>query len=424
MPGSIIRGNYMHDTAYEISGIYNDEASGGFLDISENVVANSHGNYYFYHNVGGLYPDRQAATRAVMHDNFWNCGAEEPLYQEIVGRAGLLPRKDSYGPSADQTVAAVEDRISAIGTVTLNSEDAITAARAAYDALTDAQKALVENLSVLEAAEKKYEELVKQAKQEGLDEAAASGVEALINAIGTVTLGDKANIEAARAAYEALTDAQKAKVDNYAKLVAAEAELKDLIEDASITGSLIISGAANPFKDIKNHWAKDAIGYVYGQGLMSGVSDNKFDPDGTLTRAMVVTILYRLSGEPATFGAMPFSDVTGGSWYAKAVQWASKNNIVNGMGDGTFAPMQNITREQFASILYRYAQYRGERTDAKANLNGYTDAGQIGSWATEAMAWAAAEGLINGRTATTIAPKGTATRAEAATILMRFCKLF
>ena len=164
MPGSIIRGNYMHDTAYEISGIYNDEASGGFLDISENVVANSHGNYYFYHNVGGLYPDRQAATRAVMHDNFWNCGAEEPLYQEIVGRAGLLPRKDSYGPSADQTVAAVEDRISAIGTVTLNSEDAITAARAAYDALTDAQKALVENLSVLEAAEKKYEELVKQAK--------------------------------------------------------------------------------------------------------------------------------------------------------------------------------------------------------------------------------------------------------------------
>lgn len=165
--------------------------------------------------------------------------------------------------------------------------------------------------------------------------------------------------------------------------------------------------------------------YVYGQGLMNGVSDTKFDPDGSLTLAMVVTILYRLSGEPATFSAMPFSDVTGGSWYAKAVQWASKNSIVNGMGDGTFAPMQNITREQFASILYRYAQYRGERTGAKANLNGYTDdAGQICGWATEAMAWAAAEGLINGRTATTIAPKGTATRAEAATILMRFCKLF
>ena len=91
MPGSIIRGNYMHDTAYEISGIYNDEASGGFLDISENVVANSHGNYYFYHNVGGLYPDRQAATRAVMHDNFWNCGAEEPLYQEIVEYASVQP---------------------------------------------------------------------------------------------------------------------------------------------------------------------------------------------------------------------------------------------------------------------------------------------------------------------------------------------
>lgn len=165
--------------------------------------------------------------------------------------------------------------------------------------------------------------------------------------------------------------------------------------------------------------------YVYGQGLMNGVSDTKFDPDGSLTLAMVVTILYRLSGEAATFSAMPFSDVTGGSWYAKAVQWASKNSIVNGMGDGTFAPMQNITREQFASILYRYAQYRGERTGAKANLNGYTDdAGQICGWATEAMAWAAAEGLINGRTATTIAPKGTATRAEAATILMRFCKLF
>ena len=331
----------------------------------------------------------------------------------------------TFKPTADKQAAdAVAEKITAIGEVTLESKALIDVARTAYDALTDAQKALVENLSVLEAAEKKYNELVEQAKQEEIDEAAASGVEALINAIGKVTLSDKKAIEAARAAYDALTDAQKALVENYDELVAAETELKALITDAFITGSLIIGSATHPFDDVKNHWAEDAITYVYCQGLMNGVDDDKFAPDATLTRAMVVTILYRLDNEPVTFGAAPFSDVESGSWYAKAVLWASKNNIVNGMGDGSFAPMQNITREQFASILYRYAQYRGERTGARANLNGYTDAGQISGWATEAMAWAAAEGLINGRTATTIAPKGTATRAEAATILMRFCKRF
>ena len=429
MPGSIIRGNYMHDSKNFFGGIYNDEASGGFVTISDNITTSSVYDPYFYHNVGGYYPDRAAQTEAVMTNNYDQQDSGDAKYDQIKANAGLLDlsntnvEPDLVNP--DQVAAeAVDALIDAIGSVTLNSKDEIDAARAAYDALTDVQKAKVTKLSVLTAAEDKYKELAEEAEQDEIDEAAANVVEEKIDAIGTVTLKSKDAIEAARRAYDALTDAQKALVDNYDELVAAEAALKDLITDAFITGSLIIGSTSHPFDDVKDHWAEDAIAYVYSKGLMNGVEDDKFAPDVTLTRAMVVTILYRLSGEPVTFGTAPFSDVESGSWYGKAVLWASKNNIVNGMGDGSFAPMQNITREQFASILYRYAQYRGEMTGAAANLNGYKDAGQISGWATEAMAWAAAEGLINGRTATTIAPKGTATRAEAATILMRFCKRF
>lgn len=238
------------------------------------------------------------------------------------------------------------------------------------------------------------------------DEAAAREVEALIDAIGTVTQDSGGKIQAARTAYDRLTAAQKKLVTNYDRLTAAEKEY------AKLTGNL-------PFTDVDGHWALDAIQYVYENGLMNGVGDGKFSPDGMFSRAMLATILYRLEGEPAVAGGNPFSDVADGQWYTEAVVWASGNGIVNGVGNGKFAPEEDITRQQMAAMLYRYAQYKKYDTGKAADLSGYTDAADIGGWAMEAMQWAVAEGLITGRTATTLVPAGNATRAEAATILMR-----
>lgn len=177
-----------------------------------------------------------------------------------------------------------------------------------------------------------------------------------------------------------------------------------------------------PFVDVKtSDWFYDSVKYVYENGMMKGLSDTVFAPNVTLSRAMLVTILYRLEGSPAVSEANPFSDVAEGQWYTDAVIWANANGIVSGYGNGSFGPMDNITREQMAAILMRYAGYKGADTFARADLSGYADQDAVSSWALEAMQWANAEGLINGRTATTLAPAGETTRAEAAAILTRFC---
>ena len=153
---------------------------------------------------------------------------------------------------------------------------------------------------------------------------------------------------------------------------------------------------------------------------MNGSASDRFDPDGITTRAMLVTLLYRLEKEPAVSGRNPFDDVENGRWYTDAVIWANDNGIVTGYGDGRFGPMDPITREQFAAILFRYAGNRGYDTSKAAELSGYEDASRISPWALDAMKWANAERLITGRTATLLIPGGNTTRAEAAAILMRF----
>ena len=181
-----------------------------------------------------------------------------------------------------------------------------------------------------------------------------------------------------------------------------------------------------PFKDVDiDQWYHKSIDYVIEKGLMNGVASDRFDPDGTTTRAMVVTILYRLEGKPAISGANPFDDVAADQWYTDAVVWANGNGIVNGYGNGKFGPTDDITREQFAAILYRYAQFKGYNVNIgqDTNILSYDDAGEISDWAMEAIQWAVGASLIQGRTKSTIAPAGNATRAEAATILMRFAEL-
>ncbi len=182
----------------------------------------------------------------------------------------------------------------------------------------------------------------------------------------------------------------------------------------------------NPFVDVSGDaWYYDAVKYVNENGLMAGTSANTFAPDLTTTRGMIVTILYRLEGSPdigSEILGYPFRDVDADAWYATAVYWARMNGIVAGYSNELFGPNDTITREQMATILYRYARYKGCDTTAKADLSRYTDAAQVGPWAAEAIRWANAEGLVNGTSATTLAPKGSATRAQVAVILTRFCQ--
>lgn len=177
-----------------------------------------------------------------------------------------------------------------------------------------------------------------------------------------------------------------------------------------------------PFGDVKSaDWFYNDVKYVYEKGMMAGTAADVFAPNATTTRAMIVTILYRLEGSPAVTGTSAFVDVPAGQWYTDAVNWAAANQIVKGTSATTFAPNDSITREQMAAILYRYAQYKGYDVTKKADLSGYSDNGQVSAYAKDALAWANAAKLINGVTNTTLAPQGNATRAQVSAILHRFC---
>ena len=184
-------------------------------------------------------------------------------------------------------------------------------------------------------------------------------------------------------------------------------------------------GTEDYYDDTKGHWAEDTINQVTDKGLMKGTADRTFSPDVTLSRAMFVTMLWRLDGEPAAgadeSAGGQFKDVEEGSWYEEAVTWGVSNHIVNGTTDTTFSPNDSLTREQMATFLYRYTKYKGGSMSAPmipADL--FDDLDQISDYAGDSMPWAIAEGLINGVSGKKLAPKGTATRAQAATILMRY----
>lgn len=178
-----------------------------------------------------------------------------------------------------------------------------------------------------------------------------------------------------------------------------------------------------PFGDVpENAWFYKGVKYVYDKGLMNGVSKGYFAPSDTTTRAMIVTILWRLDGKKSS-GQSGFRDVSAGSWYSDAVNWAAANGIVSGYSSSQFGPNDPITREQMAVILYRYAKYCGKNVSARGSLAKYQDRSAISDYAKDAMAWAVGTGLITGVTDTKLDPKGSAVRAQSATILMRFCSL-
>lgn len=175
---------------------------------------------------------------------------------------------------------------------------------------------------------------------------------------------------------------------------------------------------ALPFTDVKSgNWFYDAVKYAYEQGLMTGTSATTFAPNGTMNRAMIVTVLYRLENSPAVTGASKFTDVPAGQWYSDAVAWAAANKIVNGYDETTFGPMNAVTREQMAAILFRYEQVKGlENVTLEENLNRFPDQNKISAYAIPALQWAVGQKIINGNADGTLDPTGTATRAQVAQI--------
>ncbi len=192
---------------------------------------------------------------------------------------------------------------------------------------------------------------------------------------------------------------------------------------SAIPGIIDAIGDSMRFDDVsKGDWFYKDVEYVYNEGIMDGVSKREFAPNETLTRAMIVKILYRIEGEPAGYRTSDFGDVASGRWYTGAVAWAAEKEIVKGYGNGKFGPNDPVTREQLAAILYRYTQYKGWSTAAASgNLDGFKDAASVSSYAVDAMNWAVDEGLLKGAN-NKLSPKSNATRAQVAAIIHRYLK--
>ena len=246
-----------------------------------------------------------------------------------------------------------------------------------------------------------------------LDTLAAEKVISAIDAIGPVTKDSGAAIKAARDAYNELTDAQKKLVTNYDKLTAAEARWSELNPIPAGQPAQLPqnpnAGETLPFADVNaNSWYYFGVKFAYEKGLMNGTGNGTFSPNADTTRGMIVTMLARLEGQ----------NTAGTPWYAAGQKWAMDNSI----SDGTNMTGA-ITREQLAAILFRYAKQKGYDVSKSADLNGFADANTVSTYATDAMRWAVASGLIQGSNSK-LSPKATASRAQVATILMRFMELY
>ena len=181
------------------------------------------------------------------------------------------------------------------------------------------------------------------------------------------------------------------------------------------------SGAVLKFTDVpEGIWYYDAVRYVVDKGIFNGTSETTFAPQTTMNRAMLATVLHRMSGSPETAYTAVFTDVPDGTWYSAPIVWAAEIGIVKGMGNGTYQPMGNLTREQIALMLYNYANWLGLDTSGRADIAAVNDGASVSSWATEAMSWAVAVGLFQGDTNGNLNPRDPATRAAVAVLLQRF----
>ena len=176
----------------------------------------------------------------------------------------------------------------------------------------------------------------------------------------------------------------------------------------------------------QDDWFYAPVGYAYERGLFSGMDANHFDPGGSMNRAMLVSVLHRLAGSPASSGGPSFADVPDGQWYSQAVRWGAAQGITSGTGENAFSPSGPVTREQTVVMLYNYTEkYLKKSVTARADLSGYRDMDRVSAWARDALAWAVEEGIVSGVDSggvRTLEPQRGATRAEMATMLRSFCE--
>ena len=185
-------------------------------------------------------------------------------------------------------------------------------------------------------------------------------------------------------------------------------------------GDPVTPPASLPFTDVPSGaWYHDDVAYVYQKGLFNGDSPTRFAPDGNMQRCMMTTVLHRLAGEPRVSYSALFRDVPDGQWYTAGTIWAGSMGVVSGVANSQFDPFSNVTRQEIAVILYRYAQKMGYDVSASAGLSGFRDAGSVASWGQEAISWAVGSGILNGSNGSLL-PNGYATRAEVAVMLHRF----
>ena len=200
------------------------------------------------------------------------------------------------------------------------------------------------------------------------------------------------------------------------------------LEDCWMFSCYFVEGdsAVNPFIDVKDgQWYTTPILYCYYNGYMAGVSGNSFDYKGTMNRQMFVTILAQIAGaDTSSYTEMSFSDVEAGKWYSNAIEWAYRNGYAGGIAEGVFGRKNPVTREQLAMFLYTYSSQNGVDVTGRTDISGYADYDRVHSYALEAMSWAVNVEILTGTSTTTLAPRDSATRAQVATILMRFVKWF
>ena len=190
------------------------------------------------------------------------------------------------------------------------------------------------------------------------------------------------------------------------------------------TATLLVECPASRFTDVdRNEYYHEGIDFVVSRGYMIGMGGAKFQPDTEMSRAMLVTVLYRIAGEPSVKGTAPFRDVEKNSWYTNAVIWAYQNNVTNGVSATEFAPEENVTREQMVAFFARYAKLAGVDTTAKGDLKAFADASSVSAYAVPAMTWAVEAGLIKGVGENKLDPTGNSTRGQVATVIVRYATL-
>ena len=318
----------------------------------------------------------------------------------------------------DGTVTITPDEGYEIGTVTVNGKPVEVPADGKLTGLNGGDKVVVTFVQTEDPDTPSGGSSGSSSSNRPDVSTAGAGGKVTASSNGTVTITPDEGYEIAKI----MVNGEEVAIPADGKLTGLDKNDKVIVTFAKITDEQP-GDDKEPFADVADSaWYADAVQYVYEKGMMNGVSETSFAPNNTTTRAMIVTMLYRLEDEPDA-AASAFTDVAAGSYYADAVAWAAANGIVDGISETTFAPDNAITREQMAAILYRYASFKGYDVSAGGmSLDEYADTSQISSYAVTAMQWANSEGLITGVTDTTLDPKGSATRAQVATILMRFCE--